>query len=86
MWYGSVGVDNRLSRLSRATTLSPPGRVKAVAQEGFRIAFSQATTVRVGTAETLHGFGTLPAAELRALELSLKLYRGTAITAETDHG
>jgi hypothetical protein len=42
-----------------ATTLPPPGRVKAVAKDGSDVTFSRARAVLVGTAETLHGWWTL---------------------------
>jgi len=42
-----------------ATTLSPPGRVKAVANDGSDVTFSRGRAVLVGTAETLHGWWTL---------------------------
>jgi hypothetical protein len=47
-----------------ATTLSRPSRVEAVANDGSDVAFLRRRAVLVGTAETLHGFGTLQGAEL----------------------
>jgi hypothetical protein len=49
-----------------ATTLPRPSRVKAVANDGSDVAFSRGRAVPIGTAETLHGFGILPAVELMA--------------------
>ena len=42
-----------------ATTLSPPGRVKTVPNDGSDFTFSLGRAVLVGTAETLHGWWTL---------------------------
>jgi hypothetical protein len=42
-----------------ATTLSAPGRVEAVTNDGSDLAFSRGRAVLVGKAETLHGWWTL---------------------------
>ena len=49
-----------------ATTLPPPGRVEAVANDGSGSGFSRARAVPVWTAETLHGSWTLSTVELMA--------------------
>ena len=49
-----------------ATTLPPPSRVEAVANDGSDVAFSRGRAVPVGTAETLHGLWTLSTLELMA--------------------
>ena len=49
-----------------ATSLPPPGRVKAVANDGSDLALSRGRAVLVGTAETLHGWWTLLTPELMA--------------------
>ena len=49
-----------------ATTLSAPGRVEAVTNDGSGVAFSRGRAVRVGTVETLHGWWTSQMPELMA--------------------
>src|SRR5262249_38902905 len=49
-----------------APTLSPPGRVETVANDGCSVALSRGMAVPVGTIETLHGEWTLSRAKLMA--------------------
>ena len=74
-----------MSRLSSRTSshksgtgsddASPTCRVEAVANDVLRQRhFPERRTLPVGTAETLHGFGTLSGGRTDGLELSLKLY------------
>src|SRR5215510_8708980 len=56
-----------------ATTLAPPSPIEAMAYDGLCTAVFRGRAVRIGTAETLHGWWTL-GERTDGPELSLKLY------------
>src|SRR5262249_4174547 len=58
------------------TTLSPPRRVEAVADDGPDVALFRGRAGGRGAAETLHGWWNLETPALLVSNLSLKLYHG----------